>query len=116
MRKDWTDKTEEMINGIPAIKNKVTKELTLAGKYGEIWYYRPGEYAAIVTSVVVANRLRKALGYSKQKFEVGDEILLHFKAEHFDFIVKKLKIPKKSRLKQVNFANSFGTAQGTQSE
>lgn len=82
-----------MINGIPAIKHKLTKETTLVGKYGEI-YENGADFVAILWSTRIYNDLVSALCLDLPKASGDCERLLKFKLVEFPTVVKILQITR----------------------
>ena len=81
----------EFFGKFKTIKNKVSKEICLVGRYGQIWEYSDKEYACVVTSPRIA---KKYLPETHHPVKKGDEILYRFPKNQLTMFVKILKIGK----------------------
>lgn len=103
-RDDWKKTTENM-GGFKCIKHKITKELTLSGKYGDIWRYSDKLYAMVIKSRQIDSRAR-SLGFSLRHGLKDDESICHFPLDMLPKAVNLLKVSKQQAT-QIRYANSF---------
>lgn len=104
---DWKPANKKYRNKYVCVQHSVTKELALAGKYGEIWKYSENKDACIVKSNTIAKKISKAL--SEKDFEIANKIeenLFVFDTNFLPQIKKLLKVPN-SRPSQLKYAQEF---------
>lgn len=105
MRTKWIAVKSANLGSYKAVRQNVLMspgvyEVTLAGKYGEIW--QNGEhYKAVITNSHVASRY----GYSASR---GEERVISFQNQDLDLWMTRLKISKHFRPSQARYANAFG--------
>jgi hypothetical protein len=83
-----------------------THETCLVGRYGEIWEYSKTQYAAVITSVSIANKLAPLFN-KKAEYSNGDEMLIRFGKEHLETVASAIKIVKNQDI-QATLAENFG--------
>ncbi len=96
MNKEWTYSLMDSICGRKALHHKETRELSLGGKYGEVYIYSDSLLAARIVSHKVANKL--ARHYNKEpNNHLGDESVIKFPYADINFVAKTLMIPKSQK-------------------
>lgn len=110
MRTDWIKSSQKWFN-YPLIQHKVTKELCLVGKYGEIWvknsFIEPKWYGVSTSSRALKidpKNPQKQGGLRQNKR--GSESLFFFYSDEFEKVAKSLKCFK-NRIAQIRRANAF---------
>lgn len=93
---------EETLGGRKCIKNKVSKELSLVGKGGEIWEYSDALYAALITKHTIANRILNP----EFRFKKGDEVVVKFPKKDLGKWVKLLRV-RNNRNTMIELAENF---------
>lgn len=81
-------------------------DLTLSGKYGEIWEQDEEQttFKAVIKSPAIAN---KYLPENKRPLIRGDEVVITFPRSELELWCKRLKVPLVMRSYQARYANSF---------
>ena len=98
MKKMWIIPTiPEKIGSHKALKHKVTKELGLFGKYGEIWLAGVDKIGVMVTSSRLAKKELSQSGI------FGDQFVIKTNLTNLNKWVKIIKVPK-SLAKQLKLA------------
>lgn len=101
--------SKRLLGKFPCIEHTITGELSLTGKYGEIWLHDESTYKAIIFSHRITRRF-----LPKDKWAIGpiDEILIKFGAQDLSIWVERLRIPSKSSTQAAiaNRAQFMGTA------
>lgn len=97
---DWK-RTKTMLADFSCIQNVHTKELSIFGKYGEIWARGSSVFGALIRSPRIAKRY---LPKEKWPVQVGDEIQISFNASELALWVERLLVPTKST-SQAKLAN-----------
>lgn len=104
MRDEWK-RTKQRLGGHKCIKHKITGELNISGKYGEIWAVNDITYAGVLTNVksqrAACISLKLALRLSNQY-----EHVVRFPAEKLDEMVLAIGAYKTSPA-MIRAANSF---------
>lgn len=92
------------------LRHRITGEITLIGRYGEI--FPDGEnYGACAYNHKVANKLCKFLGKDRG-YKTGDECQIHFGAELLEPILKQIK-PYKQTERQLMQLVKWGFVKNT---
>jgi hypothetical protein len=88
---DWYKPRDEKIGKHKAIKHRITGELALVGKYGEIWQVSDTHCVALIRSSRVA---KKYLPEAYHPVQAGDETRWRFPISELAEWIKRLKITK----------------------
>lgn len=104
-------KTDKTLYGWPAIENKLTKELNLASKWGEISVF--SDQLALI--LVRASKRAMALSQTLRtggilRLKKGDEDLIKIPVSRVQEAINLLRIPKRRDI-QIKHANNFGIGQ-----
>ncbi len=78
----------EKIGKYKCIKNTITGELNLVGKYGEIWLVNETTCAAWIHSAVAINKYTNPI----EKYKKGEERVIKFSLNDLDKWVKILSV------------------------
>lgn len=89
------------VRGEAAIPNDAP-EVTLSGRYGDIWQYSPTHCRAVIVSNRIAKRY---LPKERHPVDAGDECLVTFPNEELGLWVKRLRVPKE-RPAQLRYAET----------
>jgi hypothetical protein len=100
MKNMWAP-TKYLLGGYRCTEHAATKELSLIGRYGEIWAYDAFTFKAIVYSHRIA---KKFLSKELWPVQLGDEILFSFQIADLPVWIKRLHVPSKSST-QANIAD-----------
>ena len=92
----------ERIGPYRVIKHRITKELCLVGKYGEIWMYDENTCRAVITSAQVANRYLQPTVPCRR----GDEAIITFPLSDVVLWATRLKVTRE-RSVMIKRANRF---------
>lgn len=104
MRNEWIipdRRGDSRIGKYGAVKNRISGELTLFGKFGEIWLWNDKIICVLIRSVRVA---KKHLPEAHWPVMPGDEVLIRVPIEELDNWVKHLRV-KRNRNSMVRIAN-----------
>lgn len=105
-RNEWVI-TNERLYGRPCIRHRITRELTLFGKYGEIYPYSNELAAVIVRAPKIAFKIAQLLQVEvNTPYHQGEEILFRVPNTLVNTIVPLLRIPR-TRPSQARKANSL---------
>ena len=85
----WYKPKEAKMGKYKAIKNHVSGELNLVGRYGEIFMVNDTTCKAVITSSRVA---RKYLPPEKHPVNKDDEVVIQFPISELEEWIKRLKI------------------------
>lgn len=91
MRKEWQP-SKNLLGGYRCVEHLKTTELSLIGRYGEIWSCNSDWYRAIILSPRIAKRF---LQRDQWPVEPGDEIQIKFPAEDLPVWINRLQVPSK---------------------
>lgn len=72
---DW-HRSSLLIYGLRTVRHRITKEIALIGRWGEIWIIGDGSYCTVITSNKIANQLAAELGRSNYKYKKHEEAVL----------------------------------------
>lgn len=92
MRRQW-ERTKLKLCGYPQTRNRLTGELCLVGRYGEIWQYSETEYAAFISSPHAAKRISK-IPNMDISIKRGEEAVVRFPTTQLNQICRALRIYK----------------------
>lgn len=104
MKNEWVIpdiRDSNKIGTINAIKHRVTGELCLFGKHGEIWAFNDKMCYAVITSTRVAHMYTKGKAAPQTTF---DETLVKFPMSELEMWAKRLGV-KKPRSIMLRYAN-----------
>jgi hypothetical protein len=79
------------IAGYPCIKHKLTGELCIVGKHGEIWEYSETKLALMSHSTKVTNKIADLLGIRPPPQDKYSEAVLVFDANKINEVAELLK-------------------------
>lgn len=102
----WKAANKKYRDKYVCVQHSVTKELAMAGKYGEIWQCSSDKDSCVVTSNTIAKRISKLLNEEFVGTDKHDENLFTFDTKLLPQIKKLLKIPN-SRPSQIKNAEEF---------
>jgi hypothetical protein len=91
MKDQWYKPVKDTIGKYKAIKNRVSGELALVGKYGEIWQYSDTHCCVVITSPRIA---KLHLPESKHPILKGDEARHTFPIEELDRFVNIIRVSR----------------------
>lgn len=96
MIKEWyIPITEDSMLGYKALKHRITKELCLFGRYGEMWQVSDTTYGVLIHSSAIAKKIAKLAKIDiPGKIDVNDEVVLNISAKLAPQIAKCLQIKK----------------------
>ncbi len=98
----WIRDSKAYILNKPAVRHRITNELTLCGRYGEVWQYSPSSYSIRVWSIKVANKINRHLNLT-DSLNTGDELVLNnLSLDKTLSLLRFLSIPK-SRSSQISY-------------
>lgn len=101
-KSDWYfADAKEKIGRYKCIKNRVTLETMLVGKYGEIWMHSDSVCCAWITSNIIINKYTAP----KEKYKAGEERIFKFPISELDNWVKILGV-KNNRKGMIRKADS----------
>ena len=91
MKNQWQPSTH-LLGGSPCAEHVTTKELSLFGRFGEIWSYDASTFKAVIYSHRIVRRL-----LPKEKWAIYplDEIVISFAAPDLPIWTKRLQVPAK---------------------
>ncbi len=89
MSKTWT-LSKQKICGFSCLEHYKTKQLTLFGKYGELWPNDSHEFRAIIYSPRIARK------YLSSGESIQGDTLIRFKYCDFEEWTARLLVPKKA--------------------
>lgn len=101
--KSFWQASKQLLGGYPCVEHVVTKELSIIGRYGEIWQHDKLTFKAIIYSHRISKRY---LPQEEWPIHAEDETLILFSAKELVTWVKRLGIPAKPKT-QAGFANAF---------
>lgn len=103
-RDEWTH-TDATIFGYPCIKHKITKELTISGKAGDIWQYSDTELRMVLKPGGLRSRVLKSLGI-KNRIDARSEQVVRFDPTLLGMVIEAAKISL-APAEQIFWANRF---------
>jgi hypothetical protein len=91
------------ILGYPTVEHKITSEVALVGRYGEIWPDQlTGCYRAVIRNTKIAKKFRSDL-----KFKKHDELVVEIRdRETLKSLVEGLRIFRSPK-SQIKYANEY---------
>ena len=92
---EWYSPTEpERLLGYKAIKHRITRELCLFCKYGEVWQHSPTSYSFLITSTKIANKIARLLNTPRTTDALDEMLILDIDEPTSKTIIQHLTPPK----------------------
>lgn len=102
-KSDWYPAPpKEKIGRYKCIKNYITEELSLEGKYGSIWLYNSTTCSALINNANVINKYTNP----PEKYSRGDERIIKFPLTQLDIWVKIIGV-KNNRKGMIEKADAY---------
>lgn len=100
MKIQWRP-TKQLLGGQSCVEHITTRELSIFGRYGEIWSSGATTYKAVIFSHRI---VRRFLSKEKWATDLHDEILIRFEAQELRIWTQRLRVPAKATT-QAKIAN-----------
>lgn len=99
--------SDRRIGGRPAIEHKITGELCLSCKYGDVWQHDETTYKAAIKSTTIAKKVGKYLKqYVVGGLPEGSEALFEFSEEDLPKVLDLMSMYRQ-RKSMLPHANNF---------